>query len=360
MSLEIIRDLGWVLISGSAKAALLGLLVIAVRRLLRRHLSPRWRLILWGVVFARLVWPWDIPTSVSLFNVTVPLLPSINAWSFPIEGWRWAAGLWAAGLVIGFTRLLVESRRIHGKIHRSTPADPRWVAVWAEVIEGGPGFLVWVPLRSSSEVDTPCVAGMIRPHLLVPQDLGRRFSREEIRLMFLHEMAHLRRRDLWLDLALESVRIVHWFNPVVGCALRRWREDREEMCDVHALSSARVTNLAYGRVLLKCLESVATSSRAVPGDSTVPGMVAGWVGAASAAPRSLVHRMEAIARFRAGRRTWVVGSCTLLGIALLGLTEQEPLPPRRVWLLEAHLVRHSPAPSSISGLLPVRRGTPET
>jgi len=48
----------------------------------------------------------------------------------------------------------------------------------------------------------------------------------------------------------------------------------------------------------------------------------------------LVHRIQAIARFRTGRRTWIVGACTLGVVALLGLTDQEPLPPRRVWLLK--------------------------
>jgi len=31
----------------------------------------------------------------------------------------------------------------------------------------------------------------------------------------------------------------------------------------------------------------------------------------------------------------VVGGCTALSIALLGLTDQEPMPPRRLWLLKS-------------------------
>ena len=100
MSSEVIRSLGWDLISGSANAAVLGILVLGVRRLLRRHLSPDWRLILSGLVLARLVWPWEIPSPVSLFNVTAPLLPPITAGSFPVDGWRWCLSAWAAGVVI--------------------------------------------------------------------------------------------------------------------------------------------------------------------------------------------------------------------------------------------------------------------
>lgn len=360
MSPEVIRNLGWDLLSGSAKAALLGIFVLAVRRLLRRHLSPDWRLILGGVVLLRLVWPWEIPTPVSLFNVTVPLLPSINAWSFPIDGWRWALAVWVAGMIIGLARVFAQWRRVRASIDRSTPADARWVGLWNEVVEGGPAFLAGVSLRSSGEVDAPCVAGLIRPCLLVPADLAQRFSRDEIRLMFLHEMAHLRRRDLWVNLVLEIIRIVHWFNPVVEWVLRRWREDREELCDVHALNSARGSNLAYGRVLLKC---IAAGEATLPGgrmDSVATPMSVGWLGTSTTVPRSLVHRIEAIARFRKDRRTWIVGSCTLAAVALLGLTEQEPLPPRRVWLLESHLARHFLPQDVVSGSSPAPRGTPET
>lgn len=88
--------------------------------------------------------------------------------------------------------------------------------------------------------------------------------------MFLHEMAHLRRCDLWLNGVLEAVRAFHWFNPVVGWVLRRWREDREEACDIHALSADGVHPVPYGRVLLKCLEG-----SAIGGGNTV---AVGWQG----------------------------------------------------------------------------------
>jgi hypothetical protein len=45
----------------------------------------------------------------------------------------------------------------------------------------------------------------------------------------------------------------------------------------------------------------------------------------------------------------VVGACTLMAVALLGLTDQEPLPPRRVWLLKTE---------SILGLLSPLSGLP--
>jgi bla regulator protein BlaR1 len=342
MSPEVIRSLGWDLICGSANAAVLGIFVIGVRRLLRRHLSPNWRLILGGLVLARLVWPWEIPSPVSLFNVTAPLLPPISAGSFPIDGWLGCLAAWAAGVGIRCAGLMADWKRLQQRIARSQPAPSIVVNLWNEASRGEAEFLRRVSIRQSRDVGGVCLAGLIQPCLLVPHDLGEQFSQKEIRLIFLHEIAHLRRRDLWLNVLLETVRTVHWFNPVVGWVLRRWREDREEACDVHALSADRgVSKVLYGQVLLKCLESAA--------DLKADRVGVAWQGDPSAAPPSLVHRIQAIARFRTGRRTWVVGACTLMAVALLGLTDQEPLPPRRVWLLKTE---------SILGLLPPLSGLP--
>lgn len=149
---------------------------------------------------------------------------------------------------------------------RGFPVDHtlgRDLAVGAEILasgshsanpSGGPSVCGWV--------GSPLSAGAVGS--------GSQFSVEEIRWMFLHEMAHLRRCDLWLNWVLEAVRAFHWFNPVVGWVLRRWREDREEACDIHALSADGVHPVPYGRVLLKCLEG-----SAIGGGNTV---AVGWQG----------------------------------------------------------------------------------
>jgi hypothetical protein len=113
MSPEVVRNLGWDLISGSAHAAVLGLIVLSVRSLLRRHLSPDWRMALGALVLVRLVWPWQVATPVSLFNVTASWLPPINAGSFPIEGWRWGIGIWIVGFAIRSGLCLADARRVH-------------------------------------------------------------------------------------------------------------------------------------------------------------------------------------------------------------------------------------------------------
>lgn len=335
MNPEIVRALGWGLVTASAQAAALGCLVLAVRSVLRGHLSPDWRLALGSLVLVRLFWPWQVSTPVSLFNVTAPLMAPVSAWSLPLDGWNLIGSVWCAGVAIRVAAALRDGLRVRRWIAQSRPVDDRLSGIWSRVVDGGPRLGRRVPIRQSSAVEGPCVAGVFRPCLLLPDGWADHLSEAEIRLVLLHEAAHLRRGDPLWNALLESLHALHWFNPVVTRILMRLREDREEACDLHALSTPEVDRLQYGRVLLKCLER--------PTAVAVPVAVCGWRGRTTAAPRSLAHRVEAIARFCPSRRTWLAGACTVLAVALLGLTDHEPLPPHRVWRLQ---------PGTVPGFLP--------
>jgi bla regulator protein BlaR1 len=335
MNPEIVRALGWGLVTASAQAAALGCLVLAVRSVLRGHLSPDWRLALGSLVLVRLFWPWQVSTPVSLFNVTAPLMAPVSAWSLPLDGWNLIGSVWCAGVAIRVAAALRDGLRVRRWIAQSRPVDDRLSGIWSRVVDGGPRLGRRVPIRQSSAVEGPCVAGVFRPCLLLPDGWADHLSEAEIRLVLLHEAAHLRRGDPLWNALLESLHALHWFNPVVTRILMRLREDREEACDLHALSTPEVDRLQYGRVLLKCLER--------PTAVAVPVAVCGWRGRTTAAPRSLAHRVEAIARFCPSRRTWLAGACTVLAVALLGLTDHEPLPPHPVWRLQ---------PGTVPGFLP--------
>ena len=53
----------------------------------------------------------------------------------------------------------------------------------------------------------------------------------QLRHVFLHELAHLKRFDIAVGLLTAVVQTVHWFNPLVWLAFRRMRDDREVACD---------------------------------------------------------------------------------------------------------------------------------
>jgi hypothetical protein len=103
---------------------------------------------------------------------------------------------------------------------------------------------------------------------LLPHGFLERFSPREIRLVFLHELAHLEAHDILLNWLIAMASAIHWFNPVTWLALRRLRQDREILRDSQVLHRlAPQERATYGQTLLKLSE---TLSGGVPCPSFIP------------------------------------------------------------------------------------------
>lgn len=63
---------------------------------------------------------------------------------------------------------------------------------------GAMGVSREIELIETPLVQSPALFGLLRPRLLTPPDLEERFDRAEIRLIFLHELAHVKRSVLCL------------------------------------------------------------------------------------------------------------------------------------------------------------------
>jgi beta-lactamase regulating signal transducer with metallopeptidase domain len=88
-----------------------------------------------------------------------------------------------------------------------------------------------VPIRLVSSDMSPAVCGLFRPAILLPQSLADQFSDEELRAVLVHEMIHLRRRDVWVNFAQALLQIIYWWHPLVWLANARLRAVREEAVD---------------------------------------------------------------------------------------------------------------------------------
>ena len=138
--------------------------------------------------------------------------------------------LWMAGSLIGLGLLIAGVARLRWLESRSAP-----------LLQGA-----WVETAKSIALDyglrrPPVVLKSDRPALLVTWGLresrvmvpaaAQTWTVDRIRVALAHELAHIRRRDWFLQMAAEMVRCVYWFNPIVWAACRRLRQESEQACD---------------------------------------------------------------------------------------------------------------------------------
>jgi TonB family protein len=157
-------------------------------------------------------------------------------------------------------------------------------------------------------VKSPSLFGFIRPRVLLPADLASHTSLEELRYIFLHELAHFRRGDIWIGWIVALFQSLHWFNPFVWWAFYRMRADREIACDALALSCIRHEETArYGGALINQLERFSHSQQ-LP---VVAGILENKA--------QLKKRMTMITQFKRPRRREGLLAIALLAILSMAL-----------------------------------------
>jgi beta-lactamase regulating signal transducer with metallopeptidase domain/peroxiredoxin len=88
-----------------------------------------------------------------------------------------------------------------------------------------------ISLRLSPNAASPAVCGLRRPVILVPQNLASRLHGADLQAILFHELAHVKRGDLWVSLAQTLLQIVYFYNPLLWLANAVIRRIREKAVD---------------------------------------------------------------------------------------------------------------------------------
>jgi beta-lactamase regulating signal transducer with metallopeptidase domain len=107
--------------------------------------------------------------------------------------------------------------------------DPSWLALLNEC-RRQIGLKQEVTLLASDERAMPMTWGILFPKLLIPSDAAH-WTPHRRRVVLLHELAHVQRRDCLAQLIGRVSRAIHWFNPLCWWANRQLTVERELACD---------------------------------------------------------------------------------------------------------------------------------
>jgi beta-lactamase regulating signal transducer with metallopeptidase domain len=88
-----------------------------------------------------------------------------------------------------------------------------------------------VGLKVSVNTVSPAVCGLFRPVILVPASLASNLSSRDLRMVLMHELAHIKRGDLWVNLAQTLLQIAYFYNPLLWLANAAIRRVREQAVD---------------------------------------------------------------------------------------------------------------------------------
>ena len=174
-----------------------------------------------------------------------------------------------------------------------------------------------VDLLISHRITSPFLCGWRRPAILIPASLAPNLSQEERSALFAHELAHLRRHDLFWCTTWRVTLTILWFHPLV------WNitNAHELACEQEAdrLASGNISNrLAYARLLA----GFALQVLAIPASETRSAL-----SATSQISRRLAYLKSAPSSWSRGK-SFAAGSllaALFLAIAGCELTARKPI-----------------------------------
>jgi len=244
-------------------------LILAAQKTLGGKLGPRWCHALWLVLVIRMVLPWAPSSRISLLNLvpswdlqiqrqqlseateqhepsqaaqtsgavevipvqrlepdvaienqTTPkpgMLANIQKESKPrLASLRRALPiLWLAGVVAIGAYLLMSNFALWRIVKRDRPLVNQAMLELFEECKAQMGVQTLVVVVPSNQIKSPALYGFIRPRLLLPLEMLEKASEEEMQYVFLHELAHLKRYDIYLGWLTSLLQALHWFNPLV-------------------------------------------------------------------------------------------------------------------------------------------------
>ncbi len=112
-----------------------------------------------------------------------------------------------------------------------------------------------ISLVKANVVNTPCVLKCIKPIIIIPDKFLEECDLLHLKYILLHELAHIKRKDIFVNYLVSFLCVIYWFNPVIWFGFHKMREDREICCDSLALSVIRDEEVInYGFTIIKLAE----------------------------------------------------------------------------------------------------------
>lgn len=308
-----------------------GLLLLAIKTLLKDKLSPRWQYAVWSVLALRIL----LPAYTGKYYVLLPLplwvetakvmvephwasaytnvyeatqVTSPIPWltGAPVSLSDWLFLLYVVGVVVTLLWYLISWLRLCLLLRQGTPVP----ADVQEQIERIGKTYACKTCRAIElpGLPSPMVCGVFRPVLALPK--GKALDDHVI----LHELLHLNYKDALQNVFWCFCRALHWCNPIVRLLLNRVGNDMESLCDQRVLERLRGEDRRnYGISLLamandKYPRAVGTTSLSNGG-------------------KNIAQRIEAIVRFKRYPRGMALASvCVVVVLAascLVGMVDKE-------------------------------------
>lgn len=355
----------WIL-ETSIIASVLIIIILAIRALINKRVSPMIVYYMWFIVIIKLVIPYGPESNISIYNIftqenntsiynllinneitkegnnenyeeeLISLQPNINSTIKDADdnlkdgNTEFTAFLktfdnkldnltlnqtiyfiWIIGISLLILRGIYSYFQIHNLIRGKIYSNDRVKEIMLESLK----LLCFnkeVEIVVSEKFDSPALFGVLNPKIIIPKNIMDKCSNEELKYIFLHELSHLKRKDnivIWISWAIKTI---YWFNPIILLSMKLMQNDSELACDSTVLRKIDdKENIDYGKTILNVLSSI-NHHRVYVGTTT---MIRN--------KKDVKERIYMISKNKKyGLKTFVIGVALIVTVGVIGLTSE--------------------------------------
>ncbi len=301
-------------IFSSIKGSFVVLCILFLKLIFRNHFGAKWHYLIWFILIIRLMMPYSPNSPVSLFNLMEifdqgPALETseLETHISPIrvifldEQWleepttvgknvieaiQAVSWIWLIGVITILTYTFGANIQFLRKWRKNAAEADSDVYKLLERCQLTMGISKKIPVFYTKHINAPVLFGLMHPCLLLPASLKNAFNEDELTCIMLHELAHLKRKDIATFWIMALLKAVYWMNPLIWYALNKMRQDCEVACDAFTLSYMNEKdNKKYGYTIIQLLQKNKPIAAA---------NIAGVTGSKS----QIVRRLKMIAQFK--------------------------------------------------------------
>ncbi|MGK0469220.1 M56 family metallopeptidase [Clostridium sp.] len=119
-----------------------------------------------------------------------------------------------------------------------------------------------VELSYSQKISSPSLCGINIPKILIPVSVADNVCDEEFKYIIMHELTHLKNKDIFVNFVITLLSMIYWFNPILLYGFHKMRQDLKISCDAKTISYLDDgKNIQYGNAIVTVLELAGNSNR---------------------------------------------------------------------------------------------------
>lgn len=332
----------------SFMGSIAAVIIILFKGLLKNKVSAMWHYYIWFLLIIRLILPFAPASSFSVFNLFTPITQNIEITQSSEEPQIILNNTGGSTPVKERFSLLETNKKIEGTVSGDMPIKEYSFNGCFDILSliwiiGGSMILFYmialnivfalkirkytvctdkeildvlenskycmkikrnISLIYCRNLTSPSLFGIFKPKILVPSQLFHEISVHAKRYIFLHELAHFKRKDILINCVTMVLRSIHWFNPIIWYAFYKMQEDCELACDACVLSHIEPTEYKkYGETAIDLLKV-----------SSKPYLIHGTAGMAGHGT-GIKRRIHMITRFRKNSMVWTLIAAIIFAAA---------------------------------------------